>query len=125
MRNKETTCRKKLYKSGKLWVTAGLLSSLGLGLSVPQVYADTTQSGQIAQVKVIPDNPKSVQNSDDDYIVTIDVPKDKKVTDNNRAVVVDQAIANQDQSKLSSDDNSANKIAPMSINGTSFSKHSF
>ncbi|KAA8370830.1 glucosyltransferase [Leuconostoc carnosum] len=110
MRNKETTCRKKLYKSGKLWVTAGLLSSLGLGLSVPQVYADTTQSGQIAQVKVIPDNPKSVQNSDNDHIVTTDVPKDKKVTDNNRAVVVDQSIANQGQPKLSSDDNPANKV---------------
>ncbi|MEX0380687.1 glycoside hydrolase family 70 protein [Leuconostoc sp. MS02] len=60
MGNQETACRKKLYKSGKLWVTAGVSLIIGLGLSVQQVNADTTQSVATTQVKTVPDNTQTV-----------------------------------------------------------------
>ncbi len=51
MKNQETTCRKKLYKSGKLWVTAGMSLIIGLGMSVQQVSADTTHYATVKKVK--------------------------------------------------------------------------
>lgn len=93
MKNEKTTCRKKLYKSGKLWVAAGILS---FGLAVQQqTYADTTHGESAVQVV-------ATNNGTIDTSVSDTGAKDATISDDNVAVHDDPAsnstqTGNQDQ----------------------------
>lgn len=63
MKNQETMSRKKLYKSGKLWVTAGVSLIVALGLSVEQVSADATQDNAVATTKKVMNTDQDVPNA--------------------------------------------------------------
>ncbi|WP_224155866.1 glycoside hydrolase family 70 protein [Leuconostoc gelidum] len=97
MKNQETTCRKKLYKSGKLWVTAGVSLIIGLGMSVQQVSADTIHSATVKKVRdTSQDVPvaatKKISNIDQN--VPVSSNQAKGATDNVQDDTLTQPVSN-------------------------------
>ena len=97
MKNQETTCRKKLYKSGKLWVTAGVSLIIGLGMSVQQVSADTTHYVAVKKAKnTLQDAPvaatKKISNTDQN--VPVSSNQTKGATDSVQDNTLTQPVSN-------------------------------
>ncbi len=97
MKNQETTCRKKLYKSGKLWVTAGMSLIIGLGMSVQQVSADTTHYVAVKKAKnTLQDAPvaatKKISNTDQN--VSVSSNQTKGATDRVQDNTLTQPVSN-------------------------------
>ncbi|ADG41535.1 glucosyltransferase-S [Leuconostoc kimchii IMSNU 11154] len=91
MKNEKTTCRKKLYKSGKLWVAAGILS---FGLAVQQqVYADTTHGESTTQVVAA----TNVDTSVSDTPTVTDAGAKDATTSHDNVIVHDDQAANSTQ----------------------------
>ena len=81
MRNKIAVCeRKKLYKSGKILVTAGIFSLAIFGATISDISADTTGATITTAAKADPtkDQPAEVQAASDK---PVEAPTPDKVTE--------------------------------------------